>query len=130
MKLTTDMTIDREKARDTGMAVTLLLIILELWLGGGLYLKIAAACLLIAMVYPPLFRPVGYLWFGLGHMLGYVASRIMLTVVFLLLVVPVAYIRRMTGKDTLKLKQWKRGDASVLETRDHIYSQADLDKPY
>jgi hypothetical protein len=130
MKLTFHMVINKERARDTGMALTFLLIILELWLGGGLYLKLAAVSILITMIYPLVFKPLAYLWFGIGQLLGSVTSRVLLTVIFMVMVLPVALILRLLGKDPLLLRQWKKGNVSVFITRDHTYSQVDLDKPY
>lgn len=130
MKLTFGMVINKEKAKDTGMALTFLLILLQLWLGGEAYIRLAALTLLVTMVFPLIFKPVAYLWFGLAQVLGFAGSRILLTVVFMVMVVPVALFRRLIGKDPLLLRHWKKGDASVFVTRDHGYSPADLDKPY
>ncbi len=130
MKLTFGMVINKDKAKDTGMALTFLLILLQLWLGGEVYARLAALTLLITMVYPLIFKPLAYVWFGLAQVLGFAGSRIILTVIFIVMVVPVALFRRLLGKDPLLLKRWKKGDASVFVTRDHAYSPADLDKPY
>jgi hypothetical protein len=124
------LAVDNRKSRDTGMAATLIMLLLEWFTGNGLYFKIAIALLVITMIAPTLYKPLAYIWFGLAHILGNLVSRVLLTIVFLLVVFPVGMLRKLFGKDPLKLKNWKQGTVSVLQTRNHIYSSADIEKPY
>ena len=56
-----------------------------------------------------------------------VMSRVVLTVVFFLVVTPVGLLRRLLGKDSLRVRAFKAGDESVMLTRNHVCSGADLD---
>ncbi|MCP4686607.1 MAG: hypothetical protein GY859_01070 [Desulfobacterales bacterium] len=121
---------DTGQARDTGMAMVLICLIVHLvtsseeaiWAGVGL--------LAMDMVWPDFFKPVARVWFGLSYSLGTVASKVVLSLLFFLIVTPMGLFRKMLGKDALRLKQWKKGSASVFTTRDHTYRGEDLDAPY
>jgi hypothetical protein len=122
--------IDKKKARDTGMAMVLILLLLELFLGGLIYLKIALLVLIVNMTVPQLFIPLAYVWFGLAHFLGTFASKILLFAVYSLVVLPVGLLRRAMGKDAMLIKKWKLGQESVFKTRNHLYTASDIEKPY
>ena len=122
--------IDKAKARDSGMALSFLLMLLEIWIGNGTFLLLAAATLLIDMIAPVIFIPFAYLWFGFAHIMGTIVSKILLFLVYILFVVPMGLIRRMLGKDSLQLGKWKQNDESVFLSRDHLFSHDDLEKPF
>jgi hypothetical protein len=82
------------------------------------------------MVWPQIFRPVAVLWLGLAHGLGAVVSRVLMFLVFALVVTPIGLVRRALGKDSLRLRAFKAGDASVLVMRGHRFTAADLEKPF
>ena len=46
--------------------------------------------LLLAMVYPPLFKPFARVWFAASTVVGTVGCKIVLTAIFFLIVYPVA----------------------------------------
>ena len=125
-----NLDIDKSKARDTGMALTLILLLLELWLGGGLFLLFGTGTLVLNMIAPVIFTPLAYIWFGLAHVMGTIVSKILLFLVFALLVLPVGLFRNIFGKDSLQLKKWKIGNDSVFMTRDHMFTANDIEKPY
>ncbi len=122
----------REKIKDAGLALVLLL----LWAAWGLadlrhpLIAVAAVCILLCMLVPGAFRPFAFLWYGLGHVLGAVVSRVVLTIVYTLVVVPVGLARRLVGKDAMQLKRWKQNDGSVFVVRDHLYTPEDVSHPY
>ena len=43
---------------------------------------------------------------------------------------PVALIRRLLGKDDLKLALWKRGTGSCFLRREHVFCPEDFRHPY
>jgi len=122
--------IDINRARDTGMAIVLILLLLELFVGGLIYLKIALPVLLVNMIIPQLFIPLAYVWFGLAHLLGTIASKVLLLIVYIGVVLPIGLLRKALGKDTLQLKKWKQGQDSVFKIRNHLYTASDIEKPY
>ncbi|MFP4038905.1 MAG: SxtJ family membrane protein [Desulfosudaceae bacterium] len=123
---------EREKAKDAGLALVLILL-LAAWTLAGLHhplLALAAAGVLICLLAPRAFTPFAVCWYGLSRILGAVMSRIVLTLIYLLLVVPVGLVRRLTGADPLLLKRWKKDDGSVFVERDHTFTRSDLEDPY
>ncbi|MFZ5448724.1 MAG: hypothetical protein ACOZFS_08840 [Thermodesulfobacteriota bacterium] len=120
----------KEQAKDTGMAMVLICLLLGYWGKFPRFLPVSLALLLITMVWPNAFRPLAVLWFGLAHVLSSVVSRVILTVLFYLLVTPVGLIRRLMGADALKLKQWKKGRDSVFIVRQGLIQAKDLENPY
>ncbi|UCH83735.1 MAG: hypothetical protein JSW50_15005 [Candidatus Latescibacterota bacterium] len=122
--------ISKDQAKDTGMAMVLICLIVGFFSGNNVFFKLSVPLLVLNMVVPIVFRPVAVFWLGLSRLLGTVVSRILLTVVFFVLVVPVGLLRRLLGKDALQLKRFKKGSKSVMNIRDHLYAPADIEKPY
>ena len=122
--------ISKEMCKDSGLALVLIcLICFQVWKLQFLIL-LAIAFLLVAMTYPPIFKPFARLWFGLSAALGTVVSRIILTIVFFTVVLPVGLMRRMLGKDAMKIKLWKKDNTSVFRRREHRFAAKDLEHPY
>jgi hypothetical protein len=120
-----------ERARDTGLVFVLLLLLLIIRTGNyDTLLPLATGLLLLVMVWPAAFKLPARLWFGLSDIMGAVVSKLVLSLIFLLLLTPLATARKMTGADLMRSKQWKKGEESVLVTRDHTFSGTDLEKPY
>src|SRR5512144_3227805 len=124
------MSSTREQAKDTGLAMVLICLLLGYWGKFPKFLPASLALLLITMVWPNAFRPLATLWFGLAHIMSGIVSRIILTVLFFLLVTPIGLMRRLMGADALKLKQWKQGRDSVFVMREGAIQGKDLENPY
>ena len=122
--------ITKNQARDTGMAVVLILLLVAVFSLDFVYIKIAIFALILTMTIPNVYKYIAVIWFGLSRLLGTVVSKILLTVVFFLVVAPVGLIRRLLGYDTLKLKVFKKGTESVMQVRNITFSKSDIDKPF
>ena len=123
-------TISPDQAKDTGMAMVLICLLIAFFgqkqqLGG-----IAILLLLINMICPKIYKPVAKIWLGLSHLLGTIISRVLLSIIFFGLVMPVGLLRRFLGKDSLQLKKWKKGRDSVFKARDHEFTSEDITHPY
>lgn len=94
------------------------------------YLFIAMALHVINMIKPAIYRPLAVLWLGLSDLMGAVVSRILLSIVFFFVVTPISLVRRMMGKDSLKLRAFKVSTASAMVERNHMFVSQDLDRPY
>jgi hypothetical protein len=122
--------ITRRQARDTGMAMVLICLLAgHIWDQAWLF-KLAIPLLVLNMILPMLFRPLATIWLGLSTLLGTVMSRVILTLIFFLLVTPIGLVRRAFGRDSLKLRMWKRGPKSVLRVRDRLFQPGEIEKPY
>ncbi|MBA4356664.1 MAG: hypothetical protein C0405_02935 [Desulfovibrio sp.] len=120
----------RQRAVDTGMALTLLCLIAALATGKPGWVVLATAVLVLDMTAPRAFGPASKLWFGLSAVLGAVMSRVILSLVFFLVLTPVGLIRRAMGKDSLQLAAFKGGSGSVFVTRGESFTRADLKTPF
>ena len=123
-------TITKEQSRDTGMAMVLLLLLVfiarkrEGWLIGAIVLHV------VNMIVPQVYRPLAVLWLGLSDLLGAIVSKVLLSIVFFGIVTPIGIVRRLLGKDSLKLRAFKAGSDSVMLERNHTFVAADLERPY
>ncbi len=122
--------ISKEQAKDSGMALVLILLIIGLVTENSIFFFLAAGFLLLNMIFPLFFRPFAWLWLGFSTLLGAVTSKIILLLIYLAIVLPVALIRRWMGKDSLLLRKFKKDDGSVLIQRDHVYRAEDLERPF
>ena len=122
--------ITKDQSRDTGMAMVLLLLIVFLSRKREGWLIAAMVVLVLDMVVPQIYKPVAVIWLGLSDLLGAVVPKILLSVVFFLVVAPIAILRRLAGKDSLKLRAFKASKESVMVERNHVFTSADLERPY
>jgi Saxitoxin biosynthesis operon protein SxtJ len=122
--------ITKGQSKDTGMAMVLLLLIASGAFKREILVTAAMIALIVDMTAPRLYRPVAVLWLGLSHLLGTVVSKILLTLVFFGVVTPIGLARKLLGIDSLKLKDFKSGETSVMVIRNHIFTGKDIEKPY
>ncbi len=122
--------ISKDQSRDTGMAMVLLLLIVYVFTKQPGYVVAAMVVHIVNMTVPGVFWPVAVVWLGLSHLLGKVVSTIVLGIIFLLVVTPVAIVRKLMGKDSLKLRAFKASDESVMVQRNHTFTGRDIEKPY
>jgi len=119
-----------DQARDTGLALTLLCLLVVQFKHAYKLVPLAIIFLIVTMVWPRAFRPVAGLWFGLSHLLGTFMSKVILSVIFFVIVTPIGLIRRILGADTLQLKKWKKNQDSVFLVRADLVHKKDLQTPY
>jgi hypothetical protein len=122
--------ITTEQSKDTGMAMVLLLLLASAAFKRQALITAAMIALIVDMTVPQLYRPVAVLWLGLSHLLGTVVSKILLTLVFFGVVTPIGLARKLLGFDSLKLRDFKSGENSVMLIRNHIFTGKDIEKPY
>jgi hypothetical protein len=119
-----------EQAKDTGLAMTLLCLLIVQFRQAYRLVPLALVLLIVTMAWPRLFRPLAGLWFGLSHVLGTFMSKVILTVIFFVIVTPIGLIRRVMGADSLQLKKFKQGQDSVFQVRADLMDKKDLQAPY
>jgi hypothetical protein len=122
--------ITKDQSRDTGMAMVLLLLLVDIRAKRGWVLFAATALQVLNMTVPQIYRPVAVLWLALSDLLGAVVSKILLSIVFFVIVVPIGVLRRLAGKDSLKLRAFKAGRDSVMVERNHTFVGRDLERPF
>lgn len=128
MASTSKMT--KEQSQDTGMAMVLLMLLVFLktrrdgWLYAGMILHV------VNMILPRVFAPVALVWLGFSKILGTVMSKVLLSILFFGLVTPIGALRRLFGKDSLKLRAFKASEESVMIVRNHLFVARDIEKPY
>ena len=120
----------KEQAKDTGMALVLIALIVFFATREIRYATIATALLLLDMIAPALFKPAAKLWFGLSQVLGTVMSKVMLSLIFYLVLSPMGVLRTLIGKDPMRVRQFKKGEDSVFRVRDHQFVAADIEQPF
>jgi len=119
-----------EKCKDSGLALVLIsLLCYQAW-KLEILLLLAVVFLLIAMTYPVIFQPFARIWFALSTAMGTVVSKIILALLFFTVVLSIGLLRRLLGKDAMKLKSWKKGNESVFRVREHRFAAKDLEHPF
>ncbi len=122
--------ISRKKCSDSGMAAVLIMLLIGLFTKKVIFYQVGIPLLVINMIIPVVFYPFAFLWFGISGLMGDILSRIILSIVYIFVVMPVGLIRKLAGKDPLKLREFKKSDQSVMISRDHLYVPSDLEKPF
>jgi hypothetical protein len=125
-----DLKPGKDQARDTGMALVLLLLLVAMATKRTGLVTVAAVVHVVNMIAPQIFKPAAIIWFGFSHILGTVMSKVVLSLVFFLVVTPVSLWRKVAGADSLQLRQFKAARTSVMFERNHRFTAQDLEKPY
>lgn len=120
----------KTRAVDTGMALTLICLIIGLFRGAPGWFALATALLVVNMTAPKVYGPASKLWFGLSGLLGAVMSKVILSVIYFVVLTPVGLLRRCMGKDTLRLNDFKKSRESAFRTRSGPFTPADLKTPF
>jgi len=121
---------DKNNCRDSGMAMVLILLLLGYLCKNNLFYQIAIPVLVMDMIIPKFFYPFAIVWFGIANVLGSIVSKILLTVVYIIIVLPIGLIRRLSGKDSLQLKNFKKDKGSVMVERNVVFTKEHIVKPY
>ena len=122
--------ITKEQAKDTGMAMVLICLIIYLIWEKEQLIIISTIFLVLNMVWSDAYRPVAKIWLGFSNVLGTIISKFLLSILFFVLVTTVGLIRRIGGADSLQLKKWKKNNSSIFKFRNHTYSAKDINNPY
>ena len=109
-----------------GLVAILVTCVLAFWLNEINWLLATILLSLITIITPVVFYPFAALWFGLSRVLSKISSTILLSLVFFVIVTPMGFFRRIAGKDSLKIRQFKKSRQSVMVDRKHIYTAADM----
>jgi len=120
----------KDQSRDTGMAMVLLVLIFYIKTRRDGYLWAAIILHVVNMTVPRIYAPIAVLWLGLSHVLGTVMSKILLSILFFGLVTPIGLLRRLLGKDSLKLNAFKASQESAMLVKNHLFVGSDIEKPY
>jgi len=120
----------KDQSRDTGMAMVLLALLIYLKTRRNSFLYAAMVLQVVDMIVPRVYAPVAVVWLGLAEVLGTVMSRVLLAILFFGLVTPIGVLRRLFGKDSLRLTAFKSSRESAMILRNHLFVGQDLEKPY
>ncbi len=123
-------TVTKKEASDTGMAMTLICLLLGYFTKNILFYKLAIPALVLTMAAPMFYYPFAIVWLGLTNLLGMVVSRVLLTVVYIVFLLPMGMVRRAMGKDALNLTGFKKDANSVMIVRDHEFVAKDITNPF
>jgi membrane protein implicated in regulation of membrane protease activity len=119
--------VTRKQCVEFGQVSVLGPLLAVLYFKDGHALILAALVLiLLTIVMPMVFYPFAVVWFGLAKFLAGVVPPVVLGILFFVMVTPLGLVRRMLGRDALRLRQFKKGSSSVMNNRDHVYTEADL----
>jgi len=120
----------KDQSRDTGMAMVLLLLLIYLKTRRDGLVYAAMILHVVNMIVPRVYAPVAVLWLGLSHVLGTIMSKVLLSILFFGLVTPIGVLRRLFGKDSLKLRAFKVNEESAMSVRNHLFVGHDIERPY
>jgi hypothetical protein len=123
-------TFTRKEHQDSAMALMLILMLVYFKYRQDAFLLTVSASLLLTMIAPLIFYPFTIIWLNLSHYLGIVSSFLLLSIIFILFVTPVGFLRRLSGKDPLALRKFRKGTDSVFIRRKYLFTKEDLSNPF
>jgi len=118
--------VTKKQCIEFGQTAILITIFAALYLRQNSFVIAAFICTLITVLAPVIFYPFAIGWFGILKILSFISTCTILSLVFFLVVTPMGLLRRLSGKDRLKMKQFKKDNQSVMEERNHLYAEGDF----
>ena len=120
-----------KQARDTGLAITFIIILISYYKHSYQLLPVAIVLLSFCLFWPYCLRLLlTPIWVLLFNIIGPFLSYVFLTLCFFLIITPIGLFRRTTGVDPLQLKKWGGGNSSILKIREHTVKRQDMENPY
>jgi hypothetical protein len=116
----------RSQAIEFGQVAALAAMLGGLYYHNWQFVLTAVAILLVTILAPRLLSPLARIWFRFSEILGVVNVHILLTIIFLLIVLPIGLWRRWRGRESLLLRQFKKGSSSVMVDCRKTYKAEDL----
>jgi hypothetical protein len=115
---------------DTGMAATLVLLIVGVITRDISFMMYAAVALVLNMTFSGVYAHVAKFWLSLSHCLGLIMSNFILSLIYFVIIIPIALFRSLFGHDPMRLREWKFGKDSLFIERNFSYGEDDLKHPY
>ncbi len=81
--------------------------------GFMLWVSLAAAFLIAAIVFKNALQVLYKPWMGLALIMGAIMSRVILVILFVVAICPIALFLRLSGRDILN-RRWQKGEAGSL----------------
>jgi polyferredoxin len=123
--------VGKDECKDTGMAFVLIFLILHIFSGyNSISIFFAFITLILTMTYPLILKKLSVFWLAFSQLIGTVASKIILTILFFAIVTPMGVLRRLIGKDDLKLTEFKKSEASAFDDRNYTFGPKDFENPF
>lgn len=115
---------------DTGMAATLVLLIVGIITEDISFMMYSAVALVLNMTFSSVYVYVARFWLSLSHYLGLAMSTVILSLIYFVIIIPIALFRSLLGHDPMRLREWKLGEDSLFTERNFSYGEEDLNHPY
>jgi len=89
-----------------GFAIIGLIVFFKGWHEGGKFLwAVGFGVGLLAIISPPLSKPLYWAWMGVAFVMGSLISIVLLSFIFYCILTPIGLIMRLIGRDALHLKK-------------------------
>lgn len=126
MNIPAPVPVTRKDCKDFGLVLIVVLLVFNRHRKLPVVEEIEILLGLVTLLIPLLLYPVALVWFSLSKILGQLGPMLMLGLVFFLIVWPAGLISRLSGRDLLKLKEFKKDSSSVLAVVNHTCTGEDL----
>jgi len=118
--------VTKRQCLEFGLLVVLATIYAGLHFKERYFFVAAFIATLLIILWPFVFYPFAVVWFAIIRGVSFISSWLIMLILFFVVVTPVGLFRRMTGRDTLQLKQFKKGRQSVMADINLTYTKTDL----
>lgn len=118
---------NRKKDLETVAVLAVFLLVVYFLTKKAVFILAALVLLAVAILFKDIASRIASAWMGFSRVISFINTRIILTILFYLILTPLALIRRLFGKDHLKLKK-NPPATTYFDTRDHTFTKEDFEK--
>jgi len=122
--------ISRKQNTDSGIALTLaLLLTSSIWHIHVLYI-VSIVSLFITAQFPVIYTPASRLWLQFARIMEVFFTAIILIIVFFFVVTPMGLFHRWFAKDNMQIRCFKKSKKSAFVVKYRTYKKEDLENQF
>jgi uncharacterized membrane protein len=121
---------EKKQLTDASLSLILLCLLFFLLSGTKPVIYIAVLVAILSMLHTSIIYPWAVVWYTGTELLGNLVSKILLAVIYFFVVLPVGFVRRLSGKDSMQLRDFGKSSKSVFRVREKQFVDKDLETPY
>jgi hypothetical protein len=121
---------EKKQLTDASLALILLCLLFFLLNGTKPAIYIAVLVAILSMLHTSIIYPWAVVWYTGTELLGNLVSKILLAVIYFFVVLPVGFVRKLSGKDSMQLRDFGKSSKSVFRVREKQFVDKDLETPY
>ncbi len=121
-------TITKEKSRDAGLGLSLLMLILFFKINSYLFLISMGLFAFVALLHPKFLKLFAFIGLNVGSLVGALLSNTALICIFFFVITPIRVMFFFTNTDSLLVRKWGMKNESYFYLRNKQFEKEEFER--